>query len=644
MERAASALTAAELLAVPGLSRNALCSVARLLRRADAQQATSMLRNHQAISRQLEGDFGHLLRTIPLHTADGGRFDWPITPVQTLLLETLARRDMFRTRFAEALALHPNTKDAPWHLAFYTDEITPGNVLRPDNKRKMAVIHVSFLELGQDFLQAEEAWLCIGVIRSSIAKKLLGKEGALFRAIFETLYLGPESVTVAGIPVDVGNGPRLLYVVHACAVYDEAAEKAVWDVKGASGNFPCLDCRNVTALQGGLPMLADCDATGYLVSIACADADKFDPMSDELMWETYDHLVSHAGAAGAAERETACGIGLNPHGVLACRALRAHVKPSSSHRDPMHIMLCNGVFQWELYALLHAMQSNTGLRVEDVLAFCNGLDFRGARARRVRTKVLQEVLNARRTRASMDAKSWKCGASEALAVYPAIRFFVETVLEQHPSLQLRCAPFCTLCDIIDLTQEAKRGVAPWILNAIRVKARAFLTLTQAEGSQHVRPKHHYLVCRKFLQFAEEYGLWLDCFVTERKGIWVKGSMEHTDNTSSFERSVALGFLARTFGAAQQEEDCLLTGTAPAPAHLAPMLGVPAALLMVGTACRSRNTSVGVGDVVFLRNAARQRLSTCIVEVCAFAGGSIVVLETLHRVGAATRSWTRFRQM
>ena len=87
----------------------------------------------------------------------------------------------------------------------------------------------------------------------------------------------------------------------------------------------------------------------------------------------------------------------------------------------------------------------------------------------------------------MDAKNWKCGASEALTVYPAIRFFVETVLEQHPSLQLRCASFCTLCDVLDLMQEAKRGVAPWILNAIRVKARAFLTLTQAEDSQHVRP-------------------------------------------------------------------------------------------------------------------------------------------------------------
>ena len=171
-------MATSELLAVPGVTRSGLCRVARLLSRADFD-TWRQLRNHEVLGRQLVKDFGHLLRTIPLHTADGARFDWPITHVQTLLLQTLARRDMFRTRFVEALALHPNTKDAPWHLVFYTDEITPGNILRPDNKRKMVVIHVSFLELGQDFLQDEEAWLCIGVIRTSIAKKLLGKEGAL---------------------------------------------------------------------------------------------------------------------------------------------------------------------------------------------------------------------------------------------------------------------------------------------------------------------------------------------------------------------------------------------------------------------------------------------------------------------------------
>ncbi len=81
-------------------------------------------------------------------------------------------------------------------------------------------------------------------------------------------------------------------------------------------------------------MLADCDATGYLVSIACADADKFDPMSDELMWETYDHLVTHAGAAGAAERETACGTTLHPPRVPACSALLSHAHPTPPHPHP----------------------------------------------------------------------------------------------------------------------------------------------------------------------------------------------------------------------------------------------------------------------------------------------------------------------
>ena len=65
----------------------------------------------------------------------------------------------------------------------YIDDITPGNPLRPDNKRKITAVYASCIELG-NFLRLEEAWLALGVIRTNVVKEV---KGGLSNAIRQLL-------------------------------------------------------------------------------------------------------------------------------------------------------------------------------------------------------------------------------------------------------------------------------------------------------------------------------------------------------------------------------------------------------------------------------------------------------------------------
>ena len=131
----------------------------------------------------------------------------------------------------------------------------------------------------------------------------------------------------------------------------------MWDVKGVYGVIPCYECRNVVLKQEGR-CLANFDSTGYLQPLSCTDVSKFDRMTDELVWSTYDCLAARRGG-DAASAQKMSGINVNPYGLLACVALRLHIKPSSSHRDPMHVVVCNGVMQWEVYMLIRNLLRKT---------------------------------------------------------------------------------------------------------------------------------------------------------------------------------------------------------------------------------------------------------------------------------------------
>ena len=122
----------------------------------------------------LRANFDSVISTVHLpFEAAGATFKWPLVHCRNGLPHALSNCPGFKHRFLEALAARPSSAASPWRLVLYIDEITPGNVLRPDNKRKDTAFYSSFCELG-GFLRKEEAWLLAGVLRSDVVKNISG--------------------------------------------------------------------------------------------------------------------------------------------------------------------------------------------------------------------------------------------------------------------------------------------------------------------------------------------------------------------------------------------------------------------------------------------------------------------------------------
>ena len=106
-------------------------------------------------------EFGDIFRSMDLETKSGKTLKcWYAHPA-CILERALTRSPGFRDLFLRLLEGNP----ARWHLVAYSDEVTPGNNLKPLNRRKCRVIYWSFCELTHH-LQNENCWFVMTVLRT----------------------------------------------------------------------------------------------------------------------------------------------------------------------------------------------------------------------------------------------------------------------------------------------------------------------------------------------------------------------------------------------------------------------------------------------------------------------------------------------
>ena len=81
----------------------------------------------------------------------------------------------FANYFANTLdSLSPSTPLSPLSLVVYSDEVSPGNQLKHDNKRKLQTIYWSIKELGPAALSAEHFWFVLTTSRSNEVSNIVG--------------------------------------------------------------------------------------------------------------------------------------------------------------------------------------------------------------------------------------------------------------------------------------------------------------------------------------------------------------------------------------------------------------------------------------------------------------------------------------
>ncbi len=84
------------------------------------------------------------------------------------------------------------SEDEPLNLVVYSDELTPGNVLRVDNQQKSIVFYVTISEFPPDVTSQTMFWLPLGVFTSHTAKSIPGRFSHIARRLLRSLFLSEQ--------------------------------------------------------------------------------------------------------------------------------------------------------------------------------------------------------------------------------------------------------------------------------------------------------------------------------------------------------------------------------------------------------------------------------------------------------------------
>ena len=87
--------------------------------------------------------FGPILQEMKLVTTSGGVKHVPVAHPFASLWTALTESASFATLFRSRLQINPSTPENLWNIILYSDEVTPGDPLAHDNKRKFQAIYRS---------------------------------------------------------------------------------------------------------------------------------------------------------------------------------------------------------------------------------------------------------------------------------------------------------------------------------------------------------------------------------------------------------------------------------------------------------------------------------------------------------------------
>lgn len=357
------------------------------------------------------------------------------------------------------------------------------------------------------------------MVRTTNVTKLKGGVSALTKAVCHLFADFARGLILAS----PDNQRHFLFARLKCLIADEAALKAMWGVKGASGTIPCLLCWNIVSERSGLHLTDD---TNMLRPHSETDLNNIRHRSDEHFVQAAAHLSAKHGTTTKKEFETleqSLGINYIPEGMLFDREVQ--LKPvSHTMFDWLHIYLVHGVFQVHVNLLL-ANLGSIGQHHGSVVAFLKSFtapkeqasNFKGAVATFEKAKTKD---------------SWKPAASEVLCIYPLLRLFVMA----SPLVDRYKIPFLVLLSILDMLSAHNRGQAIDATALLHLIRRHVALFKDTYGSENITPKFHYSIHLPGL--LQRHGLLISCWCHERKhkslkmfannisnaGAWYEGSI------------------------------------------------------------------------------------------------------------------------
>lgn len=542
------------------------------------------------IAEGLNEQFRQASVLVKLPLLSGGTFDWEVLCPRKALALAVDANKSFRSFFEAALRKR-GTAAPVWHVILYHDELTPGNVLRPDNKRKVTAFYFSFAELEEGLFN-ENAWLCCAVLRHTVIQTVQGGMPFVAKQLVKLFVSGESCFSSVGVLLRLAT-PIILRAEVSNILGDEAALKQTFGVKGASGLKPCMLCKNC-CMKGS--ELARLDKAGYLQEITCTDIDKFDLASNDNVWECTDHLLLQQLTLRKGQMdnlEKAAGMNANEHGILADVQLRSFLRPVSVFTyDPMHVLFSHGTASLELSCFLNAM-AGIGITFEHLRNFCKA-DWKYNKSEACKNPA--DVFSQNRENTTSD--SFKGMASEVLSVFPLVRQFAENLLLQN-QLAAEMVSFRAMHDVVICIQSLKKqGVTAAKCSALASNIQKHMVAFIASyGEDMIRPKHHFGL-HLAAQVARDQRV-LDTFALERKHRGIKRYATECDNTSIMERSILMRVLDDHLKA-HLRTDGLIGETADSKELAATIAAVSATF---ADKVMYKGATVSVGDVLIAHGEA-----------------------------------------
>lgn len=471
--------------------------------------------------------------TLPLER--GREFRWDLVSLPNCIREFAAESENFKGLMKSLCARRRSTFDVPYKMVLFFDEACPGAVLHLDNRRKVWAFYISFIDFGPSVLQHEAAWIPIAVLRSDVAKKIQGGFSACAAALIKRLFVHDESIRKAGcvIPNLCGESPGIVFGQLGTLLCDEAALKAFWSIKGASGLLCCLVCSNICSLAATEEQaLIAFDDAGTLRDIRCRPSD-FVRRSDNEVFQQADAIHALHATLTRAHFETlerASGLTYNPDGALWDLDLRAVLRPvTMSMYDPTHTFFANGIALKELEQLLAKLR-DVGVTFDVLEGYFSAAWDAAVRAPRMATH-----FNSARASHFRRTGTFAAQASDVLDIVPAMRHFLLTIPGLRARMELETRSFVALADLVACLKRCKCGD----VNAAELRA---LLVSHAErhdeaygpvANAHV-PKWHFQF--HMPEQCERDGFLCDTFATERRNYMIKQACDPLRNTTVFEKS------------------------------------------------------------------------------------------------------------
>lgn len=426
----------------------------------------------------------------------------------------------------------------PLRIVLFIDEMTLGNVLRPDLGRAVQDLFWTFVDFPGWFLVRQDAWFVFTALRSVEKNKLSGSVSELMKHVVHTFWSqhGPNFATSGGALFVSESATKVFLAYFVGFIGDEMGLKGVFQSKGPAGTRCCIQCKNIVQfLDAYVP------ASGILQSISCHDRHLFQKSTDADIYWIVDALTEMAsGPKGALnEAQKVYGINFEPFGILFDQHCRSIVRPTVHWlRDWMHVMCVSGCANIEIQQLLVTLKQH-GVPLEAVSTFASHITLPAAHG-----KVNPDWFTIKRIgKPAADKDGWKGFSSEILTIVPLLWCFLNVVVVPLGILDRHIECFKCLHLMLALFRSGPECAAQNVDNITAIIDRHADLFGRLYKSR-IKPKYHHLF--HIPDHAIHLGKLLSCFVTERKHRSVKSQASHT--FGNFERSLLIETVGRNLDA------------------------------------------------------------------------------------------------